>query len=523
MRYALSIVLFTAVAWSWPLPASQVIANWDVVPFRCIDKPLKIGVVAFHETGADVVIEVNGEKLARLEDPTLNDRTHVWEYWTTLDPADYRDGPLTLTATALPDGDGHEPRELRECILYANSGGTLTHANVVWADAAAGDDKNGDGSEGAPFATIAKAVKAAGDGGTVYLKAGDYKLKSLGRARKKRWTTVAAAPGLGTKDVRILTYGKDKSSTGRYGRSHVRWHRVSLYCDRAHTRWGSVFYFERGTHTWFDGVEIYDANGRFGGSVPFNGRGAHTYLTGDTLIRDLSNGASGFQRNVRFESICSDIYRAHSGLTALNVRIRHMHRGETKAHPDFFQLYSPKSIPENIIVANVRATDMLAQGIFGGPKGIRDVAFVNILLEKDPPKSYLMSQISGQWEHALLWHATIVDQSFFFRQTKHIKGFDVRNCVIHNIKWRQRENSGITIVATHAVRGKKFGAQATGGDPLYADPAGDDYRLRPESPAWQTGVPIPGVPADIDGNPYDEKTPNRGAFAASAADEDTVD
>ena len=33
---------------------TRVIANWDMVPYQTFDKTIKVGVVAFHETGANV-------------------------------------------------------------------------------------------------------------------------------------------------------------------------------------------------------------------------------------------------------------------------------------------------------------------------------------------------------------------------------------------------------------------------------------------------------------------------------------
>ena len=40
---------------------------------------------------------------------------------------------------------------------------------------------------------------------------------------------------------------------------------------------------------------------------------------------------------------------------------------------------------------------------------MRNVAFVNLLMEKDPADSALISQITGDWDHVLLWHVTTVE------------------------------------------------------------------------------------------------------------------
>jgi len=177
-----------------PLSANQAIANWDLVPGQRIDTIFEVGVVAFHETGVDVEFRVNGGDPITVADPTWNNRTGVYEYWFELDPADYPDGPVVLSATAIPEGAGHQARVLDDVTLYANSGGTVGSNQVLWV-APNGSDSSGNGSEGAPFATIKKAVTTIGDGGTIYLKAGNYILENMNGGSFTYWTTVAAPPG----------------------------------------------------------------------------------------------------------------------------------------------------------------------------------------------------------------------------------------------------------------------------------------------------------------------------------------
>lgn len=499
--------------------ATKAIANWNFVPFQTLTAPVKVGVVAFHETGVDVVFSINGKEAARVAEPTWNNQTRVHEYWIEVKPADYADGPIVLTATALPDGEGHAPRALAELPLYANSKGTLPQGKAVWADAAAGNDQNGDGSEQLPFATIAKAVQAAGDGGTVYLKAGkDYKLTPIGGgANAKYWTTVAAAPGLKADDVHILTYGPDDSSTGRYGRTGIRWKTVSLYCDRA-PGWGTIFAFGNNERAWFDDVVLFDKKGRFGNTTLFN-RG-RTFVT-NSLVRDVANVQGAFHQNVRMERIASDIFRGTTGLFAVNVSIHTVDRGDTSAHPDFLQFYNPTQPVENVILYNIRALDMQAQGIFGAQGDVTDVAIVNVLLEKQPANSALVSQVSGNWQHTLLWHVTLVNQPFNFRDPSKMKHWDVRNCVFDAFTGaggtKLPEES--TATAVHASRlswqqKEGLGERATVGDVQFVDKAGKDFRLKPGSPAVGSGVSVPGVPGDIDGHLFDPAKRDRGAFSA---------
>ncbi|WP_269540128.1 hypothetical protein [Cerasicoccus fimbriatus] len=506
---------FAALALSTPsVFATQVIANWDVVPGQMIDAPFKVGVVAFHETGANVDFKVNGAAVASVDDPTWNDRTGVWEYWFELDPADYADGPLTVAATANTDGAG-ESRTLTDLTLYANSNGSLTNSTVVWLDWENGDDGN-PGTEASPKKSINAGVQAAGDGGTVYLKASEnYKLTNISGGAFTYWTTVSAAPGLDADDVKILTYGAS-DSTGRFSKSGIRWKNVAMYCDPG-PGYSNIFYINNGQRVWFDGCWLYDKNGRWNGTTAFNNQGGVTYLT-NSKITDVNNSGGSFHRNMSIERIGSDIYRVGSGLVAINVKIRTMDKGDTAAHPDFIQLYNPNDISENVILYNIECYDMLAQGFFGGAGTAQDVALVNIILEKDPPNSALMSQMSGLWKHILFWNITEADQTFNFRNSADMEDIYVQNCVFSTFIADNQDNPAFNITHAHTKalnwnQTETLGENATLGDPQFVDYDNDNYRLLPTSPAYGTGSLPPGVPADVNGVPYDPESPNRGVFA----------
>lgn len=522
-----TVTLLLLSAGAAHVSATQVIANWDVVPFQCISQPFKAGVVAFHETGVDVEFQINGESARRITDPTWNDETGVFEYWIEINPARYADGPLTVSATAYPDGEGHTSRTLANLTLYANTGNSLTSHLIKWVDATNGSDTNGNGSESAPYQTIKKAVLSVGDGGTVYLKAGtNYTLSSIGGSNFTYWTTVTCAPGLTADDVHVGTYLKDNpASTGRYSKSGIRWGKISFYCDRV-SGWGSILYLETGYKNWFDGSVFYDKNGRWADSVTFNNSGSGTYCT-DCYAHDLANvnNTGILQRGNRFEAICADIFRGQDNLTAINTEIRLVDLGATAAHPDFFQFYNNDTNDwmENIIIYNCKAYDMNAQGIFGSKLGgARDVAFVNLLLEKDPPDSFLTSQVSGSMDHILLWNATLVDQTYSFRDsTAGMLNWDVRNCVFNTLSATSATSIATCVIDYNHISKLTYqqkyplGANATVGDPLFVDYDNDDYRLQSSSPAYRTGTPLPGVPADIDGYLYNPVNPNRGAFSES--------
>lgn len=500
-------------------PSTQVIGNWDVVPFQRLDATFNVGVVAFHELGVDVVFYINDQEVARAEEPSMNDRTGVVEYWFPLNPADYDDGEVTVTALIEPDCPGHLQRELEPLTLYANSGGTLTNEEVRWADCSTGDDDSGDGTESSPYRTIEKALTEVGSGGTVYLKAGNcYELTSLyPSAGFTHWTTVEPAPGVSREEIDILTYGQG-DSTGRFGEDMVRWHLVRFHKD-VEPGYSTLFYFESGHSVWFDEAELYDARGQWNGGNPVNGNSPyHVYYT-DAYIHDLQNAGYGFGRNVYMENIGSDILRGSSNLTSINLTVHGIDRGTTEAHPDFFQFYNPDSTVDNVIVYNTKVYDMGAQGIFGGPGSMRNIAFVNLLMEKDPSDSALISQLTGDWDHLLLWHITTVDSGMLLREPEEMRNVFIQNCLFATMNHGDATQlQGFTIDHNHYAsltwdQTDPMGTNASVGDPLFRDVDSDDYTLQSESPAVGAGTPLPGVPADVDGSPWDPDSPSLGCFA----------
>lgn len=501
-------------------PSTKVIGNWDVVPGQVFDGTFEVGVVAFHEYGVDVAFTVNGSPLATVKHPSLNPRTGVYEHWVALKASDYADGAITLGATILPDCAGHQSRTLADVVLHANAGGTQGSSSVKWVDCATGSDSSGAGTQAAPYATIEKGLAEVGTGGTVQLAAGTcYTLTKLyPSANHDRWTTVRPAPGVSRSQVQILAEGP--GSDGRFGEDRVRWKDVQIYKDVA-AGYSTMFYMESGHSVWFDGAELFDKNGQWnGGNIMGGNSPYHVYSTG-AVVRDVMNmtGVCGFCRDVQVKDIGSDIFRASSNIFSVNMTIKGIDKGSTSAHPDFFQLYAPGGTVENIVIYNTHVTDMGAQGIFGSTGSLRDVAFVNLLMEKDPPDSYLMSQVGGDWNHVLLWHVTTMDSNFLFTDTSQLASFWIQNGVWHNL------NAGATTSLTDSTidhnlfrdlswnQPQPMGTDALQGDPLFADEASDDYSLSASSPARGAGVPLPGVPADINGKLYHATQPNLGAFA----------
>jgi hypothetical protein len=263
----------------------------------------------------------------------FNERTGVWEYHMTVDPGKLDDGPLVVQAEAVPLGAGHFSTELTNLPLYANANGTLTPEAPVWADCEAGDDETGDGTEARPLKTIRQALKAAGDGGTVYLKAGKgYAAQGLGGGKKRTyWTTIAAAPSVNRDDVEI--------GAGRTGTDKLRFHNVTLYSDPPTRAYNTILSGENGsTIVWLDDCKMYNRRGRWaGGGVVFGNRYVG-YVTGG-ITTEMDNGPGGvLVRNHKIHRITSDALTG--ARTAINVEVRDIDRGPTSAHPDWHQSYT---------------------------------------------------------------------------------------------------------------------------------------------------------------------------------------
>ncbi len=501
------------------MPPTRAIGNWDVVPHQRLDGPFEVGVVAFHEEGVDVVFKLNGNELARVEYPTLNPRTGVWEYWFTFDPALVSDGPFELDATLVPDCPGHLPRDLAPKPLVSNGSATLGNPAVMHVDCNTGS-AGGDGSVGSPYATIEQGLHAAGDGGTVVLEAGTcYTLTGDLTGRSPvTWTTVRAADGLMATDV-VVTTSSD-TVDNRFGEDLVKWTNVSLVEDDPEG-YSTFFYLESNHRVWFDGADLSDKRGQWSGGNLLGGNKPYSAYYTDCVIHDVQNAGFGFGRGNTLRDIGSDVFRASSGLTAINTTIIGIDRGTTSAHPDFFQLYSPGGSVENLVFYNTEVLNMGAQGIFGGTGSLKDAAFVNLVMEKDPPDSALISQVSNAWDHVLLWHVTTVDSGCLIRgETDGLTNFIVQNNVMAGLNHEDDSPlPGWTIRHNHFNRlahnqSAALGAPATVGDPMFTDPAMDDYGLSPASPGHAAGIPIPGVPTDVNGRAYDRTAPNLGAYAA---------
>jgi len=491
--------------------AARPVARWDVVPDQRLSETFNVGVCAFHVEGVKVEFRVGGTLVHTADNPTLNPRTGVWEFWFPLDPSAYADGPLAVDARAIPLAAGHESYDLPTLNLYANSGGSLGSSVVKWADAAGGSDAN-PGTEALPYKTLAKAVKNTPSGGTVYLKTGSYSSDALGGgSARPYWTTVAAAPGV---DRDLVEVGR-----GRPGTQRIKWKDLTLFADYTGGYY-TILVGEDGNHSvWIDNVKTYNKRGRWAASAITFGNRYVSYVTGG-VTTEMANGPGGsLIRDHQLLRICSDAWTG-GGRLIVNCSCTDINPGSTGAHPDFHQSYAPApSWCQDVILYNVRGYECISQGLFG--HRLRHSAFVNLLFEKY--NTVMCSQYSREMENVLYLHMDIIYQTWHWRGTGD-NALDATDLKLYNNIFQNMgliedaTDDGLDLDHNHFVDpARTMGTHITTGDAGYLDPAANDYRIADTSPAWGTGRPLQCVPADIDGKAYHPTARNRGCYAREDA------
>ncbi|MBN1672896.1 MAG: hypothetical protein JXR37_17760 [Kiritimatiellae bacterium] len=495
-------------------PGTRVIADWDVVPHQLVDKPFNVGVVAFHETGAQVRFRVTAAGAAEplltrtVQAPTFNPQSGVWEFWFTLDPAGLPAGPVEVHAEAEPLGAGHITTKLGPLPLHVKprSAGRTASDAAVWADAKGGDDASGDGTRSKPFKTLAAAARKTRDGGTVCLMPGHYSPHALGGGLNRTfWTVITPAPGVKPEEVWI---GAGRPSTER-----LCFRQVTLFANPPDRKYNTILCGENGrTMVWCDACTFTNRKGRWEGGGNAFGNRYEAYITGGKTV-DMDNGPGArLLRGHLIEKITSDALT--SARTAINVVVRDISAGKTGAHPDWHQSHTGAADKyKTCIIYNCAGFDCDSQGFFG--ENLRDSAFVNCVFDKRAG-GYL-SQYSGGMDHVLWLHLTVPNQTWLWRDDLKARNCHVLNGLFTGMgRHNGGDTTGIRIAVNHFLNPKSgMGTETTTGAGAFADPETNDFRLRADCPAVGSGIPLQCVPADIAGNPYAANRPNRGCYAGS--------
>jgi hypothetical protein len=217
--------------------------RWTTQQFQTYSENTKIGVVGFHPSGTDngntgiasvTFIANNGTPL-EVTEPTINTTSQYWEWWCYLAPIATINGPVEVRAIIKPmsgqpfvlQGNYKTTTSLptnEQSLVYWSDGalGSFSYAKTPkWIDSVNGSDVGGNGTEGAPYATI-RAGMIQGynnslDGGKLILKAGYYHLPGDGGtgSAKSRWFTIEAAPGVDRENVSLGNLDGESSTKAR--------------------------------------------------------------------------------------------------------------------------------------------------------------------------------------------------------------------------------------------------------------------------------------------------------------------
>ncbi|MGN0855427.1 MAG: hypothetical protein ACI4R9_07905 [Kiritimatiellia bacterium] len=511
MKYSLSL-LSAFVAGS--LFAGRPVARWDVIPYQRVSSVFKAGVVAFHEKDVRVAFSVNGKTVHTAFRPEFNDRTKVWEFVFPFDAAKYPDGLVRLGAKAIVDGE--DPFVLPELELYANAGKTQGARKAVWVDPTNGNEF-ADGTAASPVKTIRQGVQRCGDGGTVYLMPGTYQAKLIGGGKdRKYWTRILPAKGVTRAQVKIVG--------GRTGTERLHFINCELFCDVS-DGYGTVIMGEGGrTMAWFDNCRIYNKQGRYAGTTSPFGNRLRAFVTGG-ITEEITNGPNGeLVRNHVVRSIADNAFAGNDCLV-VNTTVSDIDATGTSADPDLFNGFATGSNwVGGVIFYNVRATDCKAKALAG--QRLRDSAFVNLAIGATSGEA-VCSRFSEEMENVLFMHVTLVDQSWQWMQTKNGRGdFKPTDVRMFNNVFRRMDgyetgdgSQGLLVRGTAYYNadatGKAvvFGEKAVGIARRFPGEADGNFALPGDSVAATAGIPLPCVPADINGVPYPNGDRPCGAYA----------
>lgn len=487
---------------------AKAIARWDVVPYQTISGQFTVGVVAFHINGIDKVsFSANGGEWINVTETTLNPRTNVHEYWVTLDAADFQDGLAEIRAVVYPKMAGRT-RVLAGAItgdtikngehsmfLNMNAGGSLQ--SPVRYVSGAGSDATGDGSRENPFRTpyfalqdiqrdAGTSVVDACDGAVIYCLPGQYTWGGAVSPYPRtlnRWATVMPAPGVSREDVVFTALGPNGFTTRL-----IAAHGVTTGQTMAFRSGGSPKFL------WVDDVNIQGPDRVTGGSPLMGNLWTGMWVT-NTTISDVQDGVkyAALARDVHISRISADAFSMSR--LVINSEVDDVDGRGTPNHPDVFQFMGSANL-DNMIVYGVRATNIVAQGIFArGPERVDNVAFVNLLLERDhdlEPGGRASQWVDVATNHLLMLGASMPNYTFAWR-TANLQNVHVRGSLFHKMTVGSTGSGGSAFVSdswfrnNHFVESQDYGAlvvglDATTGDPMFVDPMNDDFRPRDGSP-----------------------------------------
>ena len=510
-----------------PGATARAIARFDVVPFQVFSGAFEIGVVAFHIDGIQKVVfeyeTLTGLRTVTETGMSVNPRTRVCEYWTSLNASDFADGLVTVKATAYPNAGLARELSLE---LYANAHNTLAGRETLYVSLS-GDDATGAGARARPFRSIQRALTAVSenvaryDGGEIVLMdPGSYDMGGVRRAANNNmWITIRPDEGLLCNDVVIASVTRDLI---RPNIRRLRYYNLSFDFSKM----GQI-YKEDAHWQWYDHCRWYQSEGwtaTYPGqnwsvrNVGFNG----LYVT-NCLAEDMLYGFTGciLVRDSHCRKISGDVFQLSRMVG--NCTVDGAGGTALEHHSDVFQYWDPT---ENVIVYGVKATNVAGTQnfFFGGLVGTSYVncAFVNVAVQnvqdrRGPP----FTQYFHVHDHVLFMHISNPGQLSSFRDDVSTpytaRNVKFVNCILERLTRGTYGvmglPDGVSVESCHILQGQLHGTRATTGEISVVDGPGSrfSYTGAGVEVIAGTGQTIPGFSHPNDGA-AEHGAPNRGAF-----------
>ena len=215
------------------------------------------------------------------------------------------------------------------------------------------------------------------------------------------------------------------------------------------------------------------------------------YVT-ESHFSDYRDGTmnAAIARNVSLERLGSDAF--HNSRMVVNSTVDIIDRLDSDYHPDVFQLYGPSRDVENVILYNVRASRVQAQGIFvSGVNSLRDMAVVNVSIDKEGSGAWTNQIAAVPVNHLVIRHASIPNMTWGWRSD------DIRNVSVVASVWRKvismPFNGNTPVIEeewfheNHYIAHDEHGAMLLGtnytlGDPMFEEPTPGEFRPLAGSP-----------------------------------------
>jgi hypothetical protein len=375
------------------------IGNWTVPSWIDIATSFKVGVLGYHIiTDADhatgtrrdgirkVSFSVDNGAWVDVTSKTSNADSGLTDWNIEIVASNFTDAAHEIRAIIYPYVG--RPRVLQgtlsasnntqhSLVVNTNNGGTLP-TTIVYVDSVSGNDTTGDGSDGTPYATAAKAktalrtLRSNGDCGGcfIYAKAGSYNLSetTVQATVATRWFTFMPKPGVSKASV--IVSGSSSNQGFRVQRLRVKGCTVTTMLDSRGTYACHLF----AEDCTFAGLTQTTAN-------TWPAYGSSRWVTQhfvDCTIGGYFNGPANatLVRNTTINGITSDALT--NCRTNLKVTIIDITAGFS-SHPDTAQAFAIGGTAENFIFYDITAeVNVDSQGPFIKDSLItKDIAIVD--------------------------------------------------------------------------------------------------------------------------------------------------